>query len=522
MKKYYILLAAVLFTAVLSAQNVGINTNTPQATLDVNGTLKVGALTGATDQMVVSDANGNISVMPLPAPDQIVNLTGGGGTTISGTYPNFTISSTDNVDDADADPANEIQNLSLTGNTLGISSGNSIDLSPIIPATVWTASGSDALYNSGNVGVGNTNPSALVDIRTPLDSSAMVGTDVDISNLSLILSKESNSTASNGVGIGFASSSNFATTLDLNIGGAMIFERTGGGSVGGLHFATKGAVVGGGDIPIRMSIASGGNVGIGTTTPSEKLHVDGNIRVADDADIFGVDVIQGFNDLRFQGDGIGGDDFRIQASGLSGIGGVSPNVALDVNNFSSNSAGAIFVATNAAGGDKFQVWDNGDVFAIGNFTVTSGTKNFMLDHPLDPSNKNLYHNAVESPDHVTYYHGTVVLDANGAGVVALPDYFQALNKDFHYQLTCVGGFAQVYVSEEITNNQFKIAGGTSGLKVSWQVSATRNDPWVQDHPYQAEVEKKPEHKGKYWYPEGYGKSQSFQIGFHPEEDARND
>lgn len=46
------------------------------------------------------------------APDQTVTLTQGGSTTITGTYPNFTISSTDNVNDADADPNNENQTVS--------------------------------------------------------------------------------------------------------------------------------------------------------------------------------------------------------------------------------------------------------------------------------------------------------------------------------------------------------------------------------------------------------------------------
>lgn len=36
-----------------------------------------------------------------------------------------------NVDDADADPTNELQNLSLNGNTLSISDGNSVSLPPV-------------------------------------------------------------------------------------------------------------------------------------------------------------------------------------------------------------------------------------------------------------------------------------------------------------------------------------------------------------------------------------------------------
>ncbi len=57
------------------------------------------------------------------APDQTVTLTQGGSTTITGTYPNFTISSTDNVDDADANPTNENQTVSagagITVNQVG-------------------------------------------------------------------------------------------------------------------------------------------------------------------------------------------------------------------------------------------------------------------------------------------------------------------------------------------------------------------------------------------------------------------
>ncbi len=56
-------------------------------------------------------------------PDQVITLTGTGATTVSGTYPNFTINSTDAVDDADADPANELQTISKTGSTVTLSNG---------------------------------------------------------------------------------------------------------------------------------------------------------------------------------------------------------------------------------------------------------------------------------------------------------------------------------------------------------------------------------------------------------------
>ncbi len=62
------------------------------------------------------------NVIENTAPDQTVTITGGGATSVTGTYPNFTISSTDNVDDADADNTNELQTLSQVlqeGNNAG-------------------------------------------------------------------------------------------------------------------------------------------------------------------------------------------------------------------------------------------------------------------------------------------------------------------------------------------------------------------------------------------------------------------
>jgi hypothetical protein len=49
------------------------------------------------------------NVITNTAPDQVVLLQQAGATTVTGTYPNFTISSTDNVNDADSDPTNEIE-----------------------------------------------------------------------------------------------------------------------------------------------------------------------------------------------------------------------------------------------------------------------------------------------------------------------------------------------------------------------------------------------------------------------------
>jgi hypothetical protein len=144
---------------------------------------------------------------------------------------------------------------------------------------------------------------------------------------------------------------------------------------------------------------------------------------------------------------------------------------------------------------------DGNVYVHGTLSKRSGT--FVIDHPLDPANKTLTHSFVESPDMMNVYNGNVVLDKAGTAWVELPTYFEALNKDYRYQLTTIGGYAPVYVAQEIAGNRFQIAGGTPGLTVSWQVTGVRNDPWAQMNPIVVEQEKPAAERGSYDYPELY-------------------
>ena len=136
--------------------------------------------------------------------------------------------------------------------------------------------------------------------------------------------------------------------------------------------------------------------------------------------------------------------------------------------------------------------------------LSKGSGEFMIDHPLDPENKYLHHSFVESPDMMNVYNGNAVLDANGQAMIELPEYFEALNKDFRYQLTCIGGYAPVYIAEEIYGNRFSIAGGKPYMKVSWQVTGVRHDKWAESNRIQVEVEKPIAKKGLYIHPEAYG------------------
>jgi len=130
---------------------------------------------------------------------------------------------------------------------------------------------------------------------------------------------------------------------------------------------------------------------------------------------------------------------------------------------------------------------DGDLHVSGTLYKAAGS--FRIDHPLDPQNKYLQHSFVESPDMMDIYNGVVTLGEFGTAEVQLPDYFEALNRDFRYQLTPIGAFAPLYVAREMHNRTFTIAGGRPKLRVSWQVTGIRHDAYAQSHRIEVEVDK---------------------------------
>lgn len=162
-------------------------------------------------------------------------------------------------------------------------------------------------------------------------------------------------------------------------------------------------------------------------------------------------------------------------------------------------AAAAFGTNIKAGEFDGPVVINGPLTVNGALSKSSGS--FKIDHPLDPANKNLYHSFVESPDMMNVYNGNITLDAQGEATVLLPDWFEALNKDFRYQLTAIGRPSpNVYVADEIAGNRFRIAGGTPGAKISWQVTGIRKDKYADQHRTPIEEEKSAEEKAAYGKP----------------------
>ena len=159
----------------------------------------------------------------------------------------------------------------------------------------------------------------------------------------------------------------------------------------------------------------------------------------------------------------------------------------------------------------------GDVEVSG--TLSKGGGSFKIDHPLDPANKYLYHSFVESPDMMNIYNGNIATDQNGEAVVELPDWFEALNKGFRYQLTVIGTFAQAIVAEKVKGNRFTIRTSEPNVEVSWQVTGIRKDAFADRHRIPVEQVKPEIERGYYLHPDAFDQPAERSIEFARQADA---
>jgi hypothetical protein len=295
------------------------------------------------------------------------------------------------------------------------------------------------------------------------------------------------------------------------------------------------------------NLNSAGTLGVGTTAPAAKLDVSfgdavvrgvGNYQQTGQvANLFVGDTNTGIQAVF--GSGLAFNTYLApnamfinQADGHVGIGwGVTDLVEYQLFVLASGGGPSVngIVAAAAQDGSETDGIDavgggvagsyagffTGDVAIDGNLSKLRGS--FKIDHPLDPANKYLYHSFVESPDMKNMYDGLVVTDANGDAVVPLPEWFETLNRDFRYQLTVIGQFAQAIVTGEVASHQFSIKTDKPGVKVSWQVTGIRQDPWANAHRIPVEEQKDARERGHYLRPELYGAPEEASIAWarHP-------
>ena len=355
--------------------------------------------------------------------------------------------------DADSDPTNEIQSLQLTGSSLTITGGNTVTL----PGGGNTL---DQAYDQGGAGVGRT-------------------INADAGEVEII------ATGTNAVGLRTTNAGTGVGVLANNTGASNTFSTIQASTNSNSNIAS--AVVGN-----SSGVAWGVSGQVQSTATAEAAVYGSNLRTTGGHGVMGI----GFNGTvgqtnYSQGMGVYGENFDQIAPFANGIG----------------TAGKGYYGV--FGEDRYLGGMSGayGVFSNGNLGAT-GTKTFLIDHPEAPEDKFLRHFSTESNEVLNVYRGNIEIDANGEAVIELPSYYDAINTNPSYHLTPIGGFAQLYVKEEIKDGKFVIAGGTPGLKVSWAVYSERNDAYLQTYPEQreVEVEKREGQKGKYLMPELHGGS----------------
>ncbi len=390
---------------------------------------------------------------------------------------------------------NKIANTSVTNNKIspaGASPGNALTFNGT--EVVWASPSAAALPLTGSV---NSNSDALSATNTGAGKAGVFAID-NATNTNAALSGITNSTRRLALGV--------------------LGSSAAGAGIQGEHTGDTGTAPGVRGETASRSDSASGVLGIVESTISGNLSagVRGNNNGS------GSNSIGVWGAARGGGAGVfgtttGGRGVSGYASGNSGT-----NYGIFGKTESSEGFAGFFEGKVNVSGDlgvqgKVQMNDDVDMHrdvrvdrnlhVSGRLSKAAGS--FKIDHPLDPANKYLSHSFVESPDMMNIYNGIVHLDQNGEASVTLPEWFEALNRDFRYQLTAIGAPApNLYIADEVSHNRFKIAGGKSGQKVSWQITGIRRDAYAEKYRIPVEEDKLPQERGTYLHPEAYGQPES--------------
>jgi hypothetical protein len=249
-------------------------------------------------------------------------------------------------------------------------------------------------------------------------------------------------------------------------------------------------VTGGSRLPFRIrpgaptssiDINASGDVGIGTASPAEKLHISASVDAASIAEnqntSSGLSANAGFraqNDTGARTQMLMHSSTRTTSRFGKVLGGVSELLADGGNGMviGTLEADDLILGTNNV--NRLQInGSTGAVTVSGNFTVT-GVKNFAMPDPAN-SKRAIFYASLEGPEAGTYFRGSAKMKG-GEAVIELPGYFSRITEPerMTVQLTPTGSWGQMYVAEKTpTRLVVRAAPGTTDLEFDFLVQGVR-------------------------------------------------
>jgi hypothetical protein len=280
MKKILLPMAAIFFGTIMHGQ-VGINTSTPKATFDIMAKNSSGTST-LTDGLLIPRVDRQRAVnMTSVEPSTLiyVNSIATGSATGQGSnidsigfyYFDETTSKWSKLITPVGDPTPDafVDDSANAMVKLGATSSGSA-----------RAAGSEfVIMDAGNVGIGTSTPTQKLDVRgngkfeSTLAQIEVTSTGVNPANISLTRNN-GNTNIPVGELLGFFNFGGYAGGANNVMSAITADKRNAPDNLGsGLNFYTNGTTAG-----PKMSLNEFGNLGVGTSTPAQKLEVNGNVK----------------------------------------------------------------------------------------------------------------------------------------------------------------------------------------------------------------------------------------------------
>ncbi|MBV1924877.1 MAG: tail fiber domain-containing protein, partial [Flavobacteriaceae bacterium] len=284
---------------------------------------------GTNGQVIYTDGTGNLSWIDTTSfgVQKIDELSDGKSDTAGSSV--FLGLSSGNVDDGSNNKNIGLGYHSLQVNTTGennVALGhNSLGSNIIGTGNVGVGSGSLTSNKSGfNTAVGYyaLNSNSDGDNNIAIGNQAMLNNSIGVYNIGLgsfsNLSNTSgsrniaighsallaNTTGSNNIGIGYSAGDNLVTAGNIPASNIMIGNHSYAPDTSGSNQLNIGNLIYGTSLDGLGNTISSGNIGIGVKVPSEKLQVNGNIRMDHSSGNYWNTYVDGFNDYNFSYNGI--------------------------------------------------------------------------------------------------------------------------------------------------------------------------------------------------------------------------